>query len=301
MVYRMEVAWSDLHLCAYVRASLQNGTVSLNSAGTRFSQDLCGVLFTLSSSFTLVNLQFIIIMDNLTIDNGLFYVIEFYDGIQIIPDKWVIEHEMLAYWPKVKSDKDFDTIVYTRSSIKDDWSLESIKTILYKTGSFSNAKIKLKKAEYESDIDSPYNTDEKKKKRRDNAKIQFSDNSEQQSEQQSRGKKRKIPQKTNLPSLPEVPIAVASAATYSKTDVTDNSSSVISAGTHSKTYVSNNSSIASAGTHSKACASDNFSSSIALTSMHETAASLKEVESMIENNSAFKKNLVKILYYYFIY
>ncbi|XP_077272559.1 uncharacterized protein LOC143903069 isoform X4 [Temnothorax americanus] len=208
MVYRMEVAWSDLHLCAYVRASLQNGTVSLNSAGTRFSQDLCGVLFTLSSSFTLVNLQFIIIMDNLTIDNGLFYVIEFYDGIQIIPDKWVIEHEMLAYWPKVKSDKDFDTIVYTRSSIKDDWSLESIKTILYKTGSFSNAKIKLKKAEYESDIDSPYNTDEKKKKRRDNAKIQFSDNSEQQSEQQSRGKKRKIPQKTNLPSLPEVPIAV---------------------------------------------------------------------------------------------
>ncbi|XP_071635929.1 uncharacterized protein [Temnothorax longispinosus] len=87
---------------------------------------------------------FIIIMENLTIDNGLFYVIEFYDGIQIIPDKWVIEDEMLAYWPNVKSDKDFDTIVYTRSS-------------------FSNAKIKFKKAEYESDIDSPYNTDEKKK------------------------------------------------------------------------------------------------------------------------------------------
>lgn len=32
-----------------------------------------------------------------------------------------------------------------------------------------------------------------------------------------------------------------------------------------------------------------------------TAASLKEVESIIENNSAFKKNLVKISYYYFIY
>lgn len=57
----------------------------------------------------------------LTIDKGLFYVIEFYDGIQIIPDNpWVIENENLAYWPKVKSDKDFDTIVYTRSSVKDD-------------------------------------------------------------------------------------------------------------------------------------------------------------------------------------
>lgn len=70
----------------------------------------------------------------LTIDKGLFYVIEFYDGIQIIPDNWVIENENLAYWPKVKSDKDFDTIVYTRSSVKDDWTLEPIKTILYKTG-----------------------------------------------------------------------------------------------------------------------------------------------------------------------
>lgn len=74
-------------------------------------------------------------MTELTVDKGLFYIIEFYDGIQIIPDKWVIEDEMLAYWPKkVKSDKDFDTIVYRRSSIKDDWALEPIKTILYKTG-----------------------------------------------------------------------------------------------------------------------------------------------------------------------
>lgn len=72
--------------------------------------------------------------------------------------------------------------------------------------SFSNAKIKLKKAEYQSDIDSPYNTDEKKKQRRDNAKVKFSDNSD--NEEQIREKRRKMkPKKTNLPSLPEVPIA----------------------------------------------------------------------------------------------
>lgn len=70
----------------------------------------------------------------LTMDKGLFYVFEFFDGIQIVPDNWVIEDENLVYWPKVKSDKDYDTIVYTRSSVKDDWSLEPIKTILYKTG-----------------------------------------------------------------------------------------------------------------------------------------------------------------------
>ena len=32
-----------------------------------------------------------------------------------------------------------------------------------------------------------------------------------------------------------------------------------------------------------------------------TAASLKKVESIIESNCAFKKHLVKILYYYLIY
>lgn len=71
--------------------------------------------------------------EKLPTDKGLFYV-EFYDGIQIIPDSWVIEDESLAYQPKVKSDKDFDIIVYKRSSVKDDWTLEPIKTILYKTG-----------------------------------------------------------------------------------------------------------------------------------------------------------------------
>lgn len=69
-----------------------------------------------------------------TVDNGLFYVVDFFDGVQIVPDKWVITDETLAYWPKTKSDKDYDTLVYNRSSVKDNWTLEPIKTILYKTG-----------------------------------------------------------------------------------------------------------------------------------------------------------------------
>lgn len=78
----------------------------------------------------------------LMIDKGLFYVVEFFDGIQIIPDNWIIQDESLAYWPKVKSDKDYDTMVYTRNSVKDDWSLEPIKEILYKTGLiYNNIKI----------------------------------------------------------------------------------------------------------------------------------------------------------------
>jgi len=43
--------------------------------------------------------------EKLPTDKGLFYVVEFYDGIQIIPDSWVIEDESLAYWPKIKSDQ----------------------------------------------------------------------------------------------------------------------------------------------------------------------------------------------------
>lgn len=67
-------------------------------------------------------------------DKGLFYVIEFYDGIQIIPNNWIIEDENLAYWPTVTTNTNFDTLVRTRSSVKDDWTLEPIKAILYKTG-----------------------------------------------------------------------------------------------------------------------------------------------------------------------
>lgn len=69
-----------------------------------------------------------------TIDEGLYYVIKFFDGIQIISDNWVIQDETLVYWPKVKLDKEYDVIVYTRSPVKNDWSLEPIKTILYRTG-----------------------------------------------------------------------------------------------------------------------------------------------------------------------
>ncbi|EFN86722.1 hypothetical protein EAI_15468 [Harpegnathos saltator] len=117
-----------------------------------------------------------------TVDNRFFYVVNFFNGVQIISDNWVIVGETLAYWSKAKSDKEYDTLVYTRSFIKDDWTLEPIKTILYKTDSFSNAKMKLKKAEYQSDVDLPYNTDDRKKQRRDNAKIQFSDKGDSEEE-----------------------------------------------------------------------------------------------------------------------
>ncbi|XP_018311528.1 uncharacterized protein [Mycetomoellerius zeteki] len=36
-----------------------------------------------------------------TIDEGLYYVIKFFDGIQIISDNWVIQDETLVYWPKL--------------------------------------------------------------------------------------------------------------------------------------------------------------------------------------------------------
>jgi len=47
-----------------------------------------------------------IIMTNIfaTIGKRLFYVIEFFDGIKIILDNWVIQDETLIYW-KVKLDQ----------------------------------------------------------------------------------------------------------------------------------------------------------------------------------------------------
>lgn len=76
--------------------------------------------------------------------------------------------------------------------------------------------MKLKKAEYQSDVDSACNTDERKKQRRDNAKIQFSDDND--NEELICEKKRKMkPKLTNVPSLPQAPdTAIHNKASTSK-------------------------------------------------------------------------------------
>ncbi|KYN26713.1 hypothetical protein ALC57_03910 [Trachymyrmex cornetzi] len=141
-------------------------------------------------------------------------------------------------------------MAYTRSSVKDDWSLEPIKTILYKAESFSDAKQKLKKAEYLTDVDSSYNTDEGKKQRRENAKIHFSNDND---DEQIREKNKKKPKKTNLPSLPEPPVIIthsseadisnkcAITATHSKASNISNKYEITAM--HSKVNVSNDSSV----------------------------------------------------------
>lgn len=64
--------------------------------------------------------------------------------------------------------------------------------------------MKLKRAEYQSDIESSYDIEEKKKQRRENAKIQFSDKND--NKEQNREKiKRVKPKKINLPSLSQAP------------------------------------------------------------------------------------------------
>lgn len=121
--------------------------------------------------------------------------------------------------------------------------------------SFSNAKVKLKKAEYQSDVDSPYNTDERKRQRRDYAKVQFTSDNEND-EEQLRVKRKKNPNlKKTLPALPPVPVAMSSKATnisnnpscsnisdVTEINVLNNSCCGISATTHFKSDVSNNSS-----------------------------------------------------------
>lgn len=79
--------------------------------------------------------------------------------------------------------------------------------------SFLNAKVKLKKAEYQSDVDSPYNTDEREQQRRDNAKVQFECDNESDTEQICEKRKKNVKLKKNLPPLPPVPVAMSSKAT----------------------------------------------------------------------------------------
>lgn len=57
-------------------------------------------------------------------------IVEFADGMQMIPFSWITEDKKHAYWPTTKSDEKFRKAVQKRISKMDDWSLHEIKRIL---------------------------------------------------------------------------------------------------------------------------------------------------------------------------
>ncbi|GAB1867715.1 hypothetical protein CAJAP_08794 [Camponotus japonicus] len=81
-------------------------------------------------------------------------IVEFNDGLQMIPSSWITENKKQAYWPTFTSNERFSKAVQKCISKMDSWPLYEIKKILATANTYEKGITKLKKAEFISDINS---------------------------------------------------------------------------------------------------------------------------------------------------
>ncbi|XP_022171523.1 uncharacterized protein LOC111034556 [Myzus persicae] len=89
-----------------------------------------------------------------------FLVVEFDDGLQIIPSNWLI-NDKSSFFPNYKNLKLYDRAVVSMeipNTPTTTWDVYNIKKIFKKTDDFTKAKEVLSKAEYRSDFESDSST-----------------------------------------------------------------------------------------------------------------------------------------------
>lgn len=60
----------------------------------------------------------------------LYSIVEFEDGLQMIPTSWLMKDKTAAYWPQFTSHTRFMKAVKNCILSSDDWSLYNVKRIL---------------------------------------------------------------------------------------------------------------------------------------------------------------------------
>lgn len=58
-----------------------------------------------------------------------FHLLEFEDGIQIVPDNWIQKDTNECWYPNYKTDKEINKAIKKRHIPQDDWLLYSIKRL----------------------------------------------------------------------------------------------------------------------------------------------------------------------------
>ncbi|VEN37775.1 unnamed protein product, partial [Callosobruchus maculatus] len=104
-------------------------------------------------------------------------VVEFVDGVQLVPYIWIIDEQR----PVFKSNLRYEKAVKNYEPPLDTWSLFPIKRILGIFENYDRAKHKLKLAEEQSDLNTDLE-DEAKQKRKFKKKVIFSSSYEEEEE-----------------------------------------------------------------------------------------------------------------------
>ncbi|XP_011859151.1 PREDICTED: uncharacterized protein LOC105556667 [Vollenhovia emeryi] len=126
----------------------------------------------------------------------LWSIIEFEDGMEMIPTSWITENKSAARWPPFTSQLKFNRAVQKCISYESNWPLHKIKKILGSSSSYEKGFLKLKKAEMASDINSENDDYENfKKSRKDRAKKVISSSEDSDSSKEN----------TQLPCYPKIP------------------------------------------------------------------------------------------------
>ncbi|EFN70499.1 hypothetical protein EAG_13820, partial [Camponotus floridanus] len=89
-------------------------------------------------------------------------IVEFEDGLQIVPSEWLTENNKECKWPSYTSQIKINKAIMKRIFPSDDWQLYKIIRIFGSSDTYDKAIDKLKLAEQISDIDGDDGNDLKK-------------------------------------------------------------------------------------------------------------------------------------------
>ncbi|XP_071576704.1 uncharacterized protein [Temnothorax nylanderi] len=98
----------------------------------------------------------------------MYVVVEFEDGLSVVPKNWLTKDLTEAFWPIYTSTARHDKAVKRMEEPESTWTKCSIRKIYGTYMSYDVARQKLKRAEEESDLTSNTEKDESRKKTRKN-------------------------------------------------------------------------------------------------------------------------------------
>ncbi|XP_071652451.1 uncharacterized protein [Temnothorax longispinosus] len=110
-----------------------------------------------------------------------YYIVDFEDGLQVIPHNWLIDNNRKAFWPPFADWKTYYNSVKKMQKPLKNWKTFTIDKIIGSASTFDRAMDKLQMAEKTSDVSTDTDSDAAKIKRRKHARKEFS-NEEENSE-----------------------------------------------------------------------------------------------------------------------
>jgi hypothetical protein len=81
-----------------------------------------------------------------------FFVVDFYDGFELVPRNWILHETGQCYWPDATTPRNYDRAVESMEQPKDTWQLHRIKKITARASKDSRLGLGIFSHEYHHSI-----------------------------------------------------------------------------------------------------------------------------------------------------